>query len=195
MVLLTVVAPLYNRTIYFRHPLPKPNYIRLISCSLYNSWYNLKDNGVIKIENTTKRTPGSKPIINNNNDGPIFLSVTSGYDTPESMKKAISDSLAEHSSPKITIDLNTSLGNIVINNPKNQYNLKTLFGVVQTNRSSIIVKLMPYEKVRYQTPQTHVLRDTSTGKYTNSLTISVWNEKGELFGFNGFPLEFEIEIN
>ena len=29
MVLLTVVAPSNNHTIYFRHPLPKPNYIRL----------------------------------------------------------------------------------------------------------------------------------------------------------------------
>ena len=54
---------------------------------------------------------------------------------------------------------------------------------------------MPYEKICYQTPQTHVLRDTSTGEYVNSLTLSVRNEKGELFDFNGFPLEFEIEIN
>ena len=50
MVLLTVVAPSNNHTIYIRHPLPKPNYIRLISCSLYNSWYNLKDNRQIKIQ-------------------------------------------------------------------------------------------------------------------------------------------------
>ena len=39
------------------------------------------------------------------------------------------------------------------------------------------------------------LRGTSTGEYVNSLTISVRDEKGELFDFNGFPLEFEIEIN
>ena len=40
MVIPTVVAPSNNHTIYFRHPLPKPKYIRLISCSLYSSWYN-----------------------------------------------------------------------------------------------------------------------------------------------------------
>ena len=153
------------------------------------------------------------------------------------MKKAISNSLAEHSSLKITIDLNTSLGNMVINNPKNQYlitiseNLKTFFAVVKAIRSNIIVKKItsptayfihcdlvdkeqnllngepssilplfdikgsPYEKVRYQAPQTYVLRDTSTGEYVNSLTLSVRDEKGENFDFNGFPLEFEIEIN
>ena len=153
------------------------------------------------------------------------------------MKKAISDSLAELSSLKITIDINTSLGNLVINNPENQYlitlsdNLKPLFAVVISLRSSIIVKKftsptayfihcdlidkeqnllngepssvlalfdikgVPYEKIRYQTPQTYVLRDTSTGDYINSLTISVRNEKGKHFDFNGYPLELEIEIN
>ena len=54
----------------------------------------------------------------------------------------------------------------------------------------------PFEKVHYQTTQQHVLRDTSTGDYdVNSLTISVKDEKGNLFDFNGMPLEFELEIN
>ena len=54
----------------------------------------------------------------------------------------------------------------------------------------------PFEKVHYQTAQQHVLRDTLTGDYAvNSLTISVQDDKGELFDFNGMPLEFEVEIN
>ena len=57
------------------------------------------------------------------------------------------------------------------------------------------IKGVPYEKVRYQTPHTHVLRDTFTGEYVNSLTLAVRDEKGELFDFNGFPLKFKIEIN
>ena len=44
-------------------------------------------------------------------------------------------------------------------------------------------------------PQTHVLRDTATGEYVNSLTLSVCDEKDELFYFNGFPLDIEIGIN
>ena len=113
MIILTVVAPMNSPTINFRHPLTKPNYIRLISCSLYNSWYNLKDSGQIKIKDTKKAE-----------SDPIFLSVTTGYSTPKSMKKAISGSLAENNDLKITIDLNTSLGNMVIINPKNQYLIK-----------------------------------------------------------------------
>ena len=48
----------------------------------------------------------------------------------------------------------------------------------------------PFEKVHCQTTQQHVLRDTSTGDYdVNSITISVKDEKGNLFDFNGQPLE------
>ena len=39
MVVLTIVAPSNDHT---EHPIEKPTYIRLLSCSLYNSWYNLK---------------------------------------------------------------------------------------------------------------------------------------------------------
>ena len=54
MVVLTVAAPLNDYTIYFKHPLQKPNYIRLISCSLYNSWHNLQTKA--EISTTHKET-------------------------------------------------------------------------------------------------------------------------------------------
>ena len=42
----------------------------------------------------------------------------------------------------------------------------------------------------------HVLRDTDSGDYdVNSITLSVKDEKGNLFDFDGMPLEFEVEIN
>ena len=53
-----------------------------------------------------------------------------------------------------------------------------------------------FERIHYQTAQQHVLRDTSTGDYdVNGITITVQDEKDNLFDFNGLPLEFEIEIN
>ena len=58
------------------------------------------------------------------------------------------------------------------------------------------IRWQPFEKLHYQTTQQHVLCDTSTGDYdVNSLTISVRDENGNLFDFNGQPLEFELEIN
>ena len=47
--MLTVVAPLNEHTVYFDQPIPKPNYFRLLSCSLYNSWFNLKRTGEIAV--------------------------------------------------------------------------------------------------------------------------------------------------
>lgn len=41
MVVLTIVAPSNESTVYFDQPINK-NYVRLLSCSLYNSWFNLK---------------------------------------------------------------------------------------------------------------------------------------------------------
>ena len=71
-----------------------------------------------------------------------------------------------------------------------------LNGKPSTLFAKLDVKGQPYTKITYQTIQPHVLRDTSSGDYDiNSLTISVKDEKDNLFDFNGMPLEFEVEIN
>ena len=50
MVVLTINAPSNDYTVYFDQPISKPNYIRLLNCSLYNSWYNLKGGKIILID-------------------------------------------------------------------------------------------------------------------------------------------------
>ena len=57
------------------------------------------------------------------------------------------------------------------------------------------IKGDPYEKINYQTAQDNVLRDTSTDEYVNSVTLSVRDESGKFFDFNGQPLKFELEMN
>ena len=47
MVILTVVTKENPHTVYFDQSIPNPSYIRLLSCSLYNSWFNLKEDGKI----------------------------------------------------------------------------------------------------------------------------------------------------
>ena len=47
MVVLTIIAPLNEHTVQFEQPIEKPTYIRLLSHSLYNSWYNLKNPGTV----------------------------------------------------------------------------------------------------------------------------------------------------
>ena len=48
MVILTVVTKENPHTVYFEpYPIPKPSYIRLLSCSLYNSWNSFEKDGII----------------------------------------------------------------------------------------------------------------------------------------------------
>ena len=63
MTILTIITNSNDHTVYFENPLERGfEYIRLISCSLFNSWYNLKERGEIGfVDNsgitTTKRIP------------------------------------------------------------------------------------------------------------------------------------------
>ena len=57
------------------------------------------------------------------------------------------------------------------------------------------VRGKPYEKVSYEASPQQPLRDCSTDSHVRSVTVSVRDENGELFDFNGLPLEFVLEIN
>ena len=57
------------------------------------------------------------------------------------------------------------------------------------------IKGKPYEKVTYDASPQQPLRDCSTDSHVNSITVIVRNQDGELFYFNGLPLEFQLEIN
>ena len=76
---------------------------------------------------------------------PTYVSITSGFYTPETMAKTITDTFKEHNI-NITVDTRTSLGVMNILNPKNKYtftlsnNLKALFGVVSQVNSNILVR-------------------------------------------------------
>ena len=225
MVLLTVVTNSNPHTLYFDHPIEKPSHIRLLSASLYNSWYNLAENGTMSVRRA--QSSGNS----------TYVSITAGHYTPESMAKAITEAFKKENID-IAVETRTSLGVMNILNPKNTYsftlsnNLKALFGVSYQVNSNILVrrfnsknsyfihsdlvdkrqnllngkpstlfakldvKGQPYTKITYQAIQPHVLRETDSGDYdVNSITIYVQDEKGNLFDFNGMPLEFEVEIN
>ena len=57
MVFLTLDAKTNEQTFFFKEKIPNPRFIRLISCSLYNSWHTLKQRGGLfyKIGNTTNK--------------------------------------------------------------------------------------------------------------------------------------------
>ena len=218
MVLLTVVTTSNPHTLYFDHPIEKPNYIRLLSASLYNSWHNLKEEAVIHADtpNTTldaKLLPGHytvDAIVNGFNDlsknNPKFVISAKVYTEVGAMivygsNTRLSNNLLQLLGiPKLLpitfIKRLTSPSTYfvhcdLIDKRQNLFN-----GKPSTILARLDVRGKPFEKVHYQTPQPHVLRDTDSGDYdVNSITLSVKDEKGNLFDFNNHPLEFELEIN
>ena len=49
MVGLTIVMQKNGETVYFDTPIPQLHFMKLISCSLYNSWDTLKNEGTLSI--------------------------------------------------------------------------------------------------------------------------------------------------
>ena len=223
MVLLTVVTASNPHTLYFDHPIEKPNYIRLLSASLYNSWYNLKQNAsIVYLDLDTNKT--------------FTKTLTPGHYTLKQLAKIIKEAFTDQSID-LKAELNTVKGGLTISNPytasiqltdnlsklldlgagfngimdvKQLTSPSTYFvhcdlidkrqnllnGKPSTVLARFDVRGKPFEKVHYQTPQPHVLRETDSGDYdVNSITLSVQDKNGNLFNFDGMPLEFEVEIN
>ena len=218
MVLLTVVTTSNPHTLYFDHPIEKPNYIRLLSASLYNSWNNLKEEATIYATDPNRT---------------LEVKLLPGHYTIDSLVKEFNDLNANNPKFRITASAHTPVGSMIINNGNTRFSneLLQLLGIQKLSFITFIKRLRapstyfvhcdlidkrqnllngkpstvlarldvrgkPFEKVHYQTPQPHVLRDTDSGDYdVNSITLSVKDEKGNLFDFNNHPLEFEVEIN
>ena len=133
MVLVTIVTTSNPHTLYFDHAITKPSYIRLLSASIFNSWNNLKENGIMTVK-----------LASDADASPTYVSITAGHDTPESMAKTITESFAKKKNVHLPVDTRASLGVMNILNPKNKFtmsltnNLKSLFGVVsQVNAKNI----------------------------------------------------------
>ena len=223
MVLLTIVTTSNPHTLYFDNPIEKPSYIRLLSASLCNSWYNLKKHGAV--------------TLYDKNNNPQTVPLLPGYYTPQTLASIITD-MFEAFKVEIPIHINQPTGEMILYNTTAHRitideDLAELLGIVdrEVRRINYVTKLrspttyfvhcdlidkrqnllngkpstvlarfdirgQPFQKVHYQTPQPHVLRETDSGDYdVNSITLSVKDENGNLFDFNNQPLEFEVEIN
>ena len=224
MVLLTVVTTSNPHTLYFDHPIEKPNYIRLLSASLYNSWHNLKKIGRLTVYDKNKNPrshlffPGFYTLetlsyIFENTYTKVF-----GITIPTQIKQPTAAMVIyNNTGSKILLDedlanflgydkeLNSPVSFITrLNSPTTYFVHRDLIdkrqnllnGKPSTVLARFDIRGQPFEKIHYQTPQPHVLRDTDSGDYdVNSITLSVKDENGNLFGFKDHPLKFELEIN
>ena len=221
MVLLTIVTNSNPHTLYFDHPIEKPSYIRLLSASLYNSWNSLKQNATIVYLDLTSNKKNTRTFLPGHYS---FVSIAKEMEeafATLNLKTDINTPLGEmiiHNTFNANIRLSNNLAELLgirpnlmfmtfvkrLNSPTTYFvhcdlidkRQNLLNGKPSTVLAKFDIRGQLFKRVHYQTPQRHVLRDTSTGDYyVNSLTISVQDEKGNLFDFNDHPLEFELEIN
>ena len=218
MVLLTVVTNSNPHTLYFDHPIEKPSYIRLLSASLYNSWHNLKEEAVIYADDPnrtleTKLLPGYytadalvKEFNTLSTQNPKFVITAKAHTAVGSIIINGGNTRFSHGLLQLLGIQSLSFSTVVkqLTSPSTYFvhcNLidkrqNLLSGKPSTVLARFDIRGQPFEKVHYQTPQPHVLRETDSGDYdVNSITLSVKDENGNLFDFNNQTLEFEVEIN
>ena len=223
MVVLTIVTQKNGGTVYFDVPLPKVHFMKLLSCSLYNSWDTHEGRAGL---DDRKLNP----------DKSVSL-LPAGYYDLDSLSKKITDLFSDFNYNGFEIEKNTPFGQLIIKNMGKSRisfggDLAKLIGtenylpsmmtiikqissrtayfihcdlIDKTNnlfnatRSDILAKFdikgKPYQKIRYDASSQQPFRDCSTDKHVNSITLSVRNQDGELFDFKGMPIEYELELN
>ena len=223
MVVLTLVLQNNGETIFLDQAIPEVHFMKLISCSLYNSWHNLKSVGQIQFKE----------------DREVLASIPQGHYTYQSLAEELTRSLTSFKNKK-KIELETNKPNSVLkitvgepdgkeisvsrslnqligsgltlysdtyvkklNSPSAYFIHCDLidrnFNFFNNKKSDLLAKIgikgRPYEKIRYDASPQQPIRDCSTDKHVIEITISVRDENGKLFYFNGMPLEFELELN
>ena len=100
MVVLTIVTQHNGETINFEKPIPKVHFMKLISCSLYNSWYNLTREG--------SATLGDK--------GKSEGKIKAGHYSLERLAKELDGLFEKYQYKELKTAINQPLGQLVIRN-------------------------------------------------------------------------------
>ena len=225
MTILTIITNANDHTVYFENPLSRGfEYIRLISCSLYNSWYNLKERGEIGfVDNSITTTKIIPP----------------GNYSLQSIGKKMQELFERE---YVTVKSDDAKGSIVLENPHSKKiifdrTLTFLLGLngnmkeisrTQLKKQAVINRLVSFNNYFINcdlldkeenlfngkpstilacfdvdgksferveySPKDITMKKITSGKYISSIRITVTDENGELIDFNNLPLRFEIEI-
>ena len=225
MTILTIITNANDHTVDFEKTLERGfEYIRLISCSLFNSWYNLKERGEIGfVDNgitTTKIIPPGNYTLSSigkkmqelfereyvtvkfdDAKGPIVL------ENPHSNKIIFDRDLT------FLLGLNRNMKEISRTQLKKQTIINRLASFnnyfihcdlldkeenIFNGKPSTILVCFDVDGKSFErveySPKEITMKKITSGKYISSIRITVTDENGELTDFNNFPLRFEIEI-
>ena len=97
MVVLTLVLQKNGEAIFLDQAIPEVHFMKLISCSLYNSWHNLKSVGQIQFKE----------------DREALASIPQGHYTYQSLAEELTQSLTSFKNKK-RIEIETNKPNSVL---------------------------------------------------------------------------------
>ena len=95
MVVLTIVTQKNGETVYFDEPISQAHFMKLISCSLYNSWHTLK-------------REGSAVLGDEKKDPSVSVSkIPPGHYNLEGVAKVIDDLFEKYEYRQLETEINT----------------------------------------------------------------------------------------
>ena len=237
MVILTVVTKENPHTVYFDQPIENPSYIRLLSCSLYNSWNSFEKDGIIFYKKLNKQDEKTRYLRMGNYSlddiGDIFekgflnenllperdlffvskgitgrtliiqanVSKIKNFGLNESLIKFFNIpgyknfAMEKDYFTKIVINDVSNSKHYFVNSDLIDKQQSLLNGKPSSLLACFDIRGTPYQKIHYQNTHLNVLRDVSVGNHVSNMTLSVTDENNRLLNFNGWPLQFQIEIN
>ena len=222
MVVLTLVTQKNGETVFLDQAITQVHFMKLVSCSLYDSWDTLKKQSIAIMGEETKPIetstipPGHYTLENLSEliNGMFPSLLVTHLKTKTNTAKALLE-IEKNSEQKITFGPDFAKLIRIDGALKKITNVKRLrypsayfihcdlidrnFNFFNNKKSDLLAKIdvrgKPYEKVRYDASNQQPIRDCSTDYHVNSIKISVRDENGELFDFKDMPLEFELELN
>ena len=138
MVVLTIVMQKNGETIFFDEPIPEVHFMKLLSCSLYNSWDTFKKESIAifrgvngKVQKVSKFPPGHYNL--------------------ENLKKVTNGLFKDHYN-ELEAQINTPEAMLQINNfGEKAISIKGDFEEVSGNYTAIIDKTTNIKSLRYPT--------------------------------------------
>ena len=104
MVVLTIVTQKNGETVYFARPLPEVHFMKLLSCSLYNSWDTLKNEGSDALQDRKLNPSGT------------ISKLPAGHYNLDVLAKKITNLFLKLSYDGLIAETNSPLGQLVLEN-------------------------------------------------------------------------------
>ena len=128
MVVLTLLTKTNGESFSFQEAIPKVDFMKVVSCSLYNSWHNLKNRGTVTVTNNNAKKPDVTDVTE-------FIP---GHYTLEYLEKQIKKTVTHDSNNPFETEIYTPFSQLIIKNnlKRDAFFDSDLKGLVGVNKAT-----------------------------------------------------------